>query len=180
MGNSLHDQLLKAGLVTTHQVRVAKTKKQKRQKNKNKQNEVNTIEESAKKAAKKEKVRVQKLNQQKKEKADRKANLAQIKQLIEKNPEPNKKPDVEFNFADGHKIKRLSVTALVQKKLTAGQVAIVAFIDEQYALVPREIADKIALRDQSYVIFCNELKTDDNDKNEDEYPDHQVPDDLIW
>ena len=85
-----------------------------------------------------------------------------------------------YNFTDGKNVKSLYVTSLEQKQLSAGVLSIVKQGD-QYEILPRPVADKIAERDQSRVILCQE-NTDVVLTEEEQgwYQDYEIPDDLMW
>lgn len=178
---SLQDQLLKAGLVD-------KKKAQKVQKDKHKQakvkrkNKVEAVDE-AKLAAEKahaEKVeRDRQLNQQRKLEAEQKAVTAQIRQLIEMNRQEKNAGDITYNFTDGSKVSHIYVDEKQQHQLSNGHLAIVR-LDEQYEVVPTAVTEKIALRDESYLVYCNRGKEETVVDEEDPYAEFQVPDDLMW
>ena len=85
-----------------------------------------------------------------------------------------------FNFTDGTKVKKLYVTSMDQKQLAAGNIAIVKQGD-QYEMLPRPIADKIAERDAARVIICSEAgATGLSSEEQDWYKDYEIPDDLMW
>jgi uncharacterized protein YaiL (DUF2058 family) len=77
-------------------------------------------------------------------------------------------------------VKKVYVTGLEQKQLSAGILAI-AKQGDQYEIVPRAVAEKIAERDTGRVILCD--RVDDVDLTEEEkdwYKDYEIPDDLMW
>jgi uncharacterized protein YaiL (DUF2058 family) len=120
------------------------------------------------------------LNQALNSKSQRKAINAQIKQLIETNKLEKGRGDIGFNFIDGKKVKKLYVTALEQKQLTAGTLSIVRQGD-QYEILPRQVADKIAERDSDRVIAHEEnQEVALTEEERDWYKDYEIPDDLMW
>jgi hypothetical protein len=66
----------------------------------------------------------------------------------------------------------------MQQQLIRGQLTIVKSAGE-YELVPRIIADKIALRDPGCVLVANAIAATDT-KDDDPYADYVIPDDLMW
>lgn len=178
---SLQDQLLKAGLVD-------KKKAQKVKKDKNKQarvkrkNKIETTDE-AKLAAEKaqaEKVeRDRQLNLQRKQEAEQKAVTAQIRQLIEMNRQEKNAGDITYNFTDGTTVSHIYVDERQQKQLSNGHLAIVR-LDGQYEIVPSSVSEKIALRDENYLVYSNRDKVDNEIDEDDPYAEFQVPDDLMW
>lgn len=178
MAKSLQEQLMGAGLVDKKKAKSIKQaqRKQKKQQPKGQvQADENKARLDAERQAKVERDRA--LNAQRKAEADAKAIAAQIKQLIETNKITPEKDDIGFQFADGKKIQKIYVSELLQNQLSKGQVSI-AKLGDSYHLVPNLVADKIAQRDESYVV---PLSVDSQEVDEDDpYKDYQIPDDLMW
>jgi len=81
--------------------------------------------------------------------------------------EPRGHGDIDFNFTDGNKVKKILVTTQQRSK--------------RYELVPSPIADKIAQRDADRMIDCrgsNEPELTEDEK--DWYKNFEIPDDLDW
>jgi len=180
MGNSLFDQLNKTGLVDKNKAKQAKkTKYQQAKKKKGKQ--VKTLSESevrARQAQAESAQRDRELNQQQKLADEKKAVAAQIRQLIEMNRVDVEEAEVAFNFVDGKNVQRIFVTEKLQEQLVRGRLAIVK-LGSDYNLVPAGVAEKIRLRDGSYVKHFDVSGLDETDKA-DPYAEFKVPDDLMW
>jgi len=179
LGNSLHDQLLKAGLVNEKQVN--KAKKAKQRKEKEQRHKKHKIEDEAtlkaRRAAAEAAQRDRELNRQRQLAAEQKAIAAQIRQLIETNRLSLEEGDIAYNFTDANKVRRIHVNASVHSGLSQGQLAIVKLAG-RYEVVPAGVAEKIKQRDESCVIVCNDhTEVEDED---DPYADFKVPDDLMW
>ncbi|MGH8433525.1 MAG: DUF2058 domain-containing protein [Pseudomonas sp.] len=179
MSMSLRDQLLKAGLVNQKQAKQVGKEKQKQKRLEHKgQIEVDDSQQRAALQAMAEKAaRDQELNRQQQEKAQKKAEAAQIKQLIEQSRLPKLTTEDYYNFVDDKKVKRLSVNNLMRDKLSRGSLAIVQH-GGGYEVIPREAALKIQERDPRRVILLN-TPTEAPDAD-DPYAAYQVPDDLMW
>lgn len=176
---SLSDQLLNAGLVDDRQVKKVKKQKHKQHKAKQK-NKTEIVNENQQQILKQQQEKVQRdraLNRQKVQEAENKAIVAQIKQLIELNQQEVGEDEVQYNFSDQNKIKRIHVSKTVHQHISQGKLAIVKLL-EVYYLVPAIIAEKVKTRDESYIIVhnLNEQQTD----GDEEYADYQIPDDLMW
>lgn len=182
MAGSLQDQLLNAGLADARKAKeLAKTKrKASRVARKAGVELVDENKAAAQKALAEKARRARELNEQRDADAARKAINAQIKQLIENNSIARSGGDVGFNFTDGTKIKKLYVTRMQQKQLSAGNLAI-ARLGDGHELVPAPVARKIAERDSGRVIFC-EAAGDSGltAEEQDWYKDYDIPDDLMW
>lgn len=182
MGNSLQDQLLKAGVANRKQA--VKAKKAINHKEKQKRSGTKVVDEAEQRAeeARLEKVaRDKALNQQKQAVADQKAVRAQIKQLVEMNL-VEERGDVEFRFTQGTTVKTIMVEESQRKALVAGRLAIVKLGDD-VALVASSVARKIAERDSSWIILCHDnddKNQDGSDDIDDAYAEFKVPDDLMW
>ena len=184
MGNSLFDQLNKTGLVDNNKAKQAKKEKH-RQAKKQKGRQAKPLPESKLRAQQVQAKKVQRdreLNLLRKQAAEKKAIAAQIKQLIEINrivaDEAESDAAIVFNFVDGKNVQRLYVSERIQEQLIRGRLAIVK-LEEAYNLVPAGVAEKIILRDPSYVIHRAAAAPVAGDVD-DPYADFQVPDDLTW
>jgi uncharacterized protein YaiL (DUF2058 family) len=178
---SLQDQLLKAGLVDKKKAQKVNKSKQKQAKVKRK-NKVETVDEAklAAEKARAEKVeRDRQLNLQRKQEAEQRAISAQIRQLIEMNRQGKGAGDIAYNFTDGSKVTHIYVDERQQKLLGNGHLAIVR-LDGNYEIVPTTVSEKIALRDESYLVYCNRGNEDTVVDEDDPYAEFQVPDDLMW
>ena len=179
MAISLKDQLLKAGLVDARKISTAVKEKHKQEKQQRK-HKIETIDETkanAQKAREEKAERDRQLNFERDEQLRHKAIIAQIKQLIEVSRLSRDGAEIAYNFTDGTKIKKILVTDEMLNQLSNGRLAIVKF-DEQYSVVPKSVAEKIKLRDASYVIVSNVLQQTDDAG--DPYAEYKIPDDLMW
>ncbi len=179
MSNSLHDQLMKAGLVDKKKVQAAKKSKHKqRAKAGNAPTDADDAKLRAQQARAEKAERDRELNRQRAEEAEKKAIAAQIRQLIDMNRIRNRDGEVAYNFTDQRTIKRIYVTEELMEQLSRGQLAIVTSND-QYELVPAKVAEKIRLRNEDIVVQYNEPQALEDDE-EDPYADYKIPDDLMW
>ena len=179
MSMSLRDQLLKAGLVNEKQVKQAEKQKQKQQRLEKKgQAEADKSSKlAAQKALAEKAARDQELNRLQQEKAQKKAEAAQIKQLIERSRLPKLNTEDYYNFVDDKKVKRLSVNDMMRDKLSRGSLAIVRHAGG-YEVIPREAALKIQQRDPARIVLLNTpSQAPDPD---DPSAAYQIPDDLMW
>ena len=178
MADSLADQLLKAGLVDGKKVKQVKKDRKKQQKRqfKSKDRLVDESKLAAQQALAEKAEKSRLLNQQRESELQAKAIAAQIKQLIEASA-VKREGDIAFNFVDEGRVRKIYVNGKIQDNLSRGNLAIVKLL-EAYELVPAPIAQKIAQRDGSYVLWVNE-KAEVVDEN-DPYADYKIPDDLMW
>ncbi|MDP5191877.1 DUF2058 domain-containing protein, partial [Rheinheimera baltica] len=116
------------------------------------------------------------LNQQKQAALQIKAIAAQVKQLIYVNT-IKALGDVAYNFTDSKLVKRLYVSKKQHDELSRGLLAIVKQ-DEQYFLVPANVAEKISQRQSDSIVVLN-VKQQQLDED-DPYADYKIPDDLMW
>ena len=180
MANSLHEQLMKAGLVDENKVN--KAKKAKQQKEKAQRHSKQKTEDEAARPARLAKARdaerARELNRKKNEETQRKAIAAQIRQLIEMNRLSLEDGEIAYNFSDAGKVQRVHVTERQHGQLSRGQLAIVK-LNDRYEVVPAGVAEKISLRAADSVIVHNQI-TESVDDADDPYADFKVPDDLMW
>lgn len=169
MAMSLQEQLLKAGLTNEKKAKKAKKSSKKTRELKR---EVKAAAEEKKEA---EQQKAKELNQKIQQEAQNKAIQAQIIQLIDMN-KLEVAGEISYNFTHGSTIKNIKVNDTVQKQLANGVLAIVSFQDD-YAVIPGVVAEKIALRDDSCIVSKAEQEVTDED---DPYADYVIPDDLMW
>ncbi|WP_199609955.1 DUF2058 domain-containing protein [Flocculibacter collagenilyticus] len=178
---SLADQLLKAGLTTKQKAKQANTAKRKQQKQQRKGNVA--VEDDLKKEieqakqAKLEKDR--ELAAQKKAELTAKENKAAVKQMVLQHHIKDSEGESVFNFTYDNKVKELKVTESLRNSLAAGTVGVCA-VDKEFYLLPAELIQRIATRDDS-VIACLHDQDDNQVLDEDDpYADYVIPDDLMW
>ena len=177
--SSLQEQLLKAGMVDEKKAKKLKKEQRKQAKQTPKGKvQVNEAQELAKQAQAEKSARDRELNLQRQQSANEKAIAAQVRQLVTTNLIDRNGGEIAYQFTDGKKIKKIYITALLQKQLSVGLIAIVK-LDEHYELVPAAVAEKISQRAVDVVLLKNQA-----DKNliaaDDPYADYQIPDDLMW
>ena len=177
MGNTLQDQLLKAGLVDKNKANKAskelrKQSRQQRNKNETAKPSAQQLKQQAKAAKDRE------LNLRREEARKQREIAVQIKQLVEshRHPRSNNEDDKPFFFNNKGKVKQMYVSAETHKLITTNKLVIVN-CNGVFELVPNEIAEKIRQRNPSLVIDLTEEKATSED---DPYAEYQVPDDLIW
>ncbi len=178
MGNSLQDQLLKAGLVDEQQVKQVRSSKRKQGKRSGgkARAEVEGRRRTQQAAAEKAR-RDSALNRQRQEEARRKAEANELRQLIHTNRIPRGEGDIAYSFLDGGNIKRICVTADQQGKLAKGNLAIVRQ-DTGFELVSPAIAERVQARDERLVVLLN--TPGGGGDEDDDYADYKIPDDLMW
>ncbi|AWL11746.1 uncharacterized protein HMF8227_01268 [Saliniradius amylolyticus] len=180
--SSLQDQLLQAGLTDKKQAQRVKQEQRKKHKAQRKQKvvEVDESKLAAQKALEEKKARDRELNAKNKAEAQKREVTAQIKQLIQSNAQPKDNGDIAFNFTDDSKVKQLHVNELTHKRLTNGKLAIVT-LEGTYQIVPMPVADKIAERDDSYVLHrADKVQENTGTEEDDWYAEYEIPDDLMW
>lgn len=178
---TLQEQLLKTGLVSAAKAKTVKTEKRKQEKLKLKNN-VEIIDEAKLLAEQTKAEHIEKdrlLNQQKSQEAEKKATVAQIKQLIDEHKQKQDPDGLAYNFTDGNKIKKLYVSETIRDNLIRGRLAIVKG-EKSYEVVSAEVAEKIRLRDASYILVLNQPIVKTTVVDDDPYSAYQIPDDLMW
>lgn len=178
---SLKDQLLKAGLTDKQSVKNARKPKKHAKKPKSERGQASASAALAEQALREKAATDRELNRQRQIDVEKKAQLAQIKQLIESSKLNREDSEIAYNFTFANKIKKIYVSPVQQKQLSLKQISIVGLDDENFELVPKVVANKIAQRDSSYIITSETAMDDPPESNEnDPYADYQIPDDLIW
>lgn len=175
---TLQEQMLKAGLVTSKKMaKVQRTAKKSRV-------QAREAREAVEENKKAQLERDKQLSEQQKQAALSKEYKAQVKQLIEMNRIVIARGDIGFNFTDNNLIKKIYVDKTTQAQLISGRLAIARLLaenntDNEYAIIPASVADKIAQRDANSIVLNSALSQEEQDE-EDPYADFKVPDDLMW
>lgn len=175
---TLQEQMLKAGLVTSKKMaKVQRTAKKSRV-------QAREAREAVEENKKAQLERDKQLSKQQKQAALSKEYKAQVKQLIEMNRIVIAKGNIDFNFTDNNLIKKVVVDKATQTQLINGRLAIARLVtnsngDSEYAIIPAVVADKIAQRDESYIVLNSALSEEVQDED-DPYADFKIPDDLMW
>ncbi|MBT5559143.1 MAG: DUF2058 domain-containing protein [Proteobacteria bacterium] len=184
---SLKDQLLKTGLTDKHSVKSTRKKKSPKLAKKARGTEYSEGVKLVGQAQREKAVRDTELNRVRQSKVEKKAQNAQIKQLIDTSKIDRADGELTYNFVFEGKVSTIHVTSDQQKQLTRDQICIVNNggdeTSRRFELVPKVVADKIAQRDERYVLInqtSNESSQDNSGIDDDPYADYQIPDDLIW
>lgn len=174
---TLQEQMLKAGLVNSKKLEKAKKSSKKSRIQAREAREA--VEVNKKAQLERDKA----LSAEQKQQVLSKELKAQVKQLIEMNRIEIKDGDIGYNFTDGTTVKKLYVDKVTQNQLTNGRLAIARCStmnnEEEYAIIPASVADKIALRDEHSIVL-NNILTQEAEDEDDPYADFVVPDDLMW
>lgn len=179
MGESLQDQLLKAGLVDKSKANKAKKqqKKQARQQ-RSTAGAAPAVDPQRQKELEEKAARDRELNERRNEARKQREIAAQVTQLLSRHRHPRSasEDDRPFYFDNKGKVKRMYVSPQTQGMITSGKLVIVNH-NGVFDLVPPEIAEKIRQRNPSLVI---DLPKETAPTEDDPYAEFQVPDDLMW
>ncbi|GEM75332.1 DUF2058 domain-containing protein [Vibrio sagamiensis] len=169
---TLQEQMLKAGLVNEKKLKKAKkgSKKSRVQAREVKA----AVEENKRQQLERDK----QLSEQQNIDRLNKEIQAQINQLIENNKIDLNDGDIKYNFTHGTLVKSLYVDSLIREQLIKGILAI-AIVEENYVVIPRPVANKIAQRNETIIIEQKEPEVGIPEED-DPYADFVVPDDLMW
>ncbi len=180
MGESLQDQLLRAGLVDKSKANKAKKqqKKQARQQRNAAGPAVSTVNQQRQSEEAEKAARDRELNQRRNEARKQREIAAQVTQLVSnhRHPRSNSEDDRPFYFQNKGKVKRMYVSAQTHEMITSGRLVIVNH-NGVFELVPPDIAEKIRQRNPGLVI---ELPEEQPKDASDPYAEYKVPDDLMW
>ena len=185
MAKSLQDPLLKTGLTDARQVKKIAREKYAAAKHNAGESAADAAKRLAQETQAARAERDREINRQKQEALARKAVAAQVRQLVEANRVERQGGELAYRFADGTQVQKIYVTALVQRQLARGQLAI-ARLDGKYELIPGEVAGRIRERDPAgefvnvLVLATTAGKNDAQPDADDPYAQFQIPDDLMW
>jgi len=184
MAKSLQEQLMGSGLVDKSKAKKIQKEKRKKRKQTPKNELLKEEQQKTELAEKQKQEKAEKdreLNRIKNTDKDKKAIKAQIIQLVQTNKIEPKDAEIGFQFVVNKVIKKLYVNDEQQTHLQRGRLAI-AQLDEEFYLVPKAVAEKLAQRDEAIVVYLLDTKTSSDDvlDEDDPYKDFVIPDDLMW
>ncbi len=182
MSKSLQDQLVKAGLVSTKQVKQANASKSKKNRHERHQ-KTPAIDQTRlgieRKIAEKEE-RDLALNRRRELEKKRREIESQIKQLVDESLIPEDGEGEPFHFNHRGRVKKVYVSDPVRRQLIKGQLAIV-ISEKRYRMVPADVAVKIKTRDESALVLLQDAGlASQNSEVDPAYAEFTIPDDLIW
>lgn len=178
MAKSLQEQLRQAGLA--NQKQMVKARKAKNTKEKMQRKGATVVDEAAELVKQRETEHLERdraLNLEKNQMAEARSVQAQIRQIVELNA-IGERGDIEYRFDHAGVIKTLLLTQEHRNALIRGALAIVGQ-DDQLSVVPAQAAQKIAERDDRWLVLLNQ-RDETSDTDDDEYAGFEVPDDLMW
>jgi uncharacterized protein YaiL (DUF2058 family) len=184
MGDSLRDQLLKAGLANESHLKKAKAgdRRQNRQANQQKRSGGGPAPQRestklAQDAIEQKKARDRELNRKLQSEREQQAAEAQARDMVVEREisRPQSEKDISFNFTHGGKIKHVYVNPDLHKQLTAGELAICR-TRGRYRLVPKGVAQKV----QPIAPYLVAYLSDGPAQEDPAYAEHPIPDDLMW
>lgn len=199
MGNSLRDELLKAGLVSEEQARNASRKARSgkaRHDARGAKRSKPARGQSGKRAAEAESgpapARSQhglRENRRRAERIARDASLAasagvpnaakarreRVEKLLSEHALKADRQDIPYHFVRGKRIKRIYVSAEQRKQLLDGDIVVVAVEGSHYLLATTAAQQLLELAPNAFVASVSANLTPDDDEGE--FP---VPDDISW
>ena len=190
MGESLADQLIKAGLVDKKKAESLKKAryKKRRQSNKSGQSQAqpSAVSEQAKQVQAEKLARDRELNRQRNERGEQRRIAIEINHIANMHKVDREGGEIAFNFVRNAKVRRLYVTEQQHKDIIAGRLFIVD-LHGRYEVVPKRAADQVRERDPRRIVSLDdgpeETPHDEpssENETDDPYADYKVPDDLMW
>ena len=100
--------------------------------------------------------------------------------MIKQHKVENTDGDIAYQFIDENKIKKVYINQQIYNALVSGSL-VVAKDQEQYAYLPKALAEKIDQKMQGFILVNNkDEKNDQTTDEEDPYAAYVIPDDLMW
>jgi uncharacterized protein len=179
MAKSLQEQLISSGLINKKKAKQIRAEQHKSGRQKRGSAVPKNTRQELGEPFRDSTERDRELNRQRQAKSERKALAAQIRQMVQANRlPPEEDGDTTFNFVVQGKVKKIHVSQTTRNRISSGTLAIVE-VDRRYNLVPSSLVEKLRKRSETCVVFHNEPRTGD-EMADDDYPEHKVPDDLVW
>lgn len=120
----------------------------------------------------------QKLNQEKQRILEEKTLKANIIQMIKQHQITGTDGDTTYQFIDQSKVKKIYISQSLYDQIVAGHV-VIARLEQSYALLPRQLADRIDAKMTGFMVVSN-TKSEDEVAEGDPYAAYVIPDDLMW
>ncbi|WP_448507101.1 DUF2058 domain-containing protein [Immundisolibacter sp.] len=174
--NQLQAQLLKAGLVKTDQIRKAA---QQTRDVARRSPAPDPAAEQLRQAQQRKADSDRAHNRQQQDQRERKAQAAQIRQLIESQRLDRSGGEAAYQFIEAGKIRKIHLHEAQRVQVVKGMLAVVRQ-GRNFELVPPATAHKIAERDPTLVLVLNVESKAQAQAAPDPYADYPVPDDLMW
>ncbi len=175
--NALQAQLLKVGLVDNKKAK--KLTKQAHHEQRLGLSDEAEIKANIEKAQQEKLAKDQALNLDKQKQLEEKALKASIIQMIKQHKITDFAGDVAYQFIDENKIKKVYLSQQVYNALVAGSL-VIAKDQDQYAYLPKALAEKIDQKMQGFILINNAEKNEQATDEEDPYAAYVIPDDLMW
>lgn len=177
--NALQAQLLKAGLVDAKKAK--KINKQTQHQQRMGQDEEATLKAELAQAQQEKIAKDQALNQERQRVLDEKALKANIEQMIQQHKIKDTQGDISYQFVD-ETIKKVYISQQVYNALVAGSLVIARTQNQDYAYLPRALAERIEQKMTGFIVNFNAQSQENNQQTdeEDPYADYVIPDDLMW
>ena len=177
MKNALQAQLLKAGLVDNKKAK--KLTKQAQHEHRTGQSDEAALKASIEQSKQDKLAKDQALNSEKQRVLEEKTLKANIVQMIQQHKVKDTAGDIAYQFIDENKIKKIYITQTAYNALVAGTL-VVAKEQDSYALLYRELAEKIEQRMTGFILFAKDDANNQSTDEEDPYAAYVIPDDLMW
>ncbi|MBJ9985231.1 DUF2058 domain-containing protein [Acinetobacter sp. S40] len=175
--NALQAQLLKAGLVDNKKAK--KLNKQTQHEQRTGQNNEAELKANIEKSKLEKLEKDQALNQEKQRQLEEKALKAAIIQMISQHKIKDVEGDIAYQFIDENKVKKVYISQTVYNALVSGSL-VIAKDQENYAYLPKALADKINQKMEGFILVNNAQKNEQTTDEEDPYAAYAIPDDLMW
>lgn len=137
------------------------------------------IKANIEKAQKEKLAKDQALNLEKQQQLEEKALKASIIQMIKQHKITDFAGDVAYQFIDENKVKKVYLSQQVYNALVTGSL-VIAKDQDQYAYLPKALAEKIDQKMQGFILINNAEKNEQTTDEEDPYAAYVIPDDLMW
>lgn len=176
MSDSLRDQLLKAGLADQQSVKKARTQKRKKRRRGEADEEQASASAAAAQREADRRARDRTLNRRRQEEREQQAREKAARSLVVER-EVAHDGDERFHFEHNGRIRPINVSGEQRRALAAGELAI-ARTRGRYRLIPANLVDRLR-QDAPFLLAWVATDSAAGDGS-DEYPDHPIPDDLMW
>ncbi len=176
MANSLQDQLLKAGLVSEAQVNRSNKQEHKSRKRGSGKRTGSEARAEARRRAQEKADKDRALNDGLEAERREKALRLQVRELILSSSQNDDKADTPYNVVKNGRIRRIYVTAQQREGLAAGRLA-VSSARGRHHVISAEVCERVRALLPDYFVYH---VTPEAPKENDEYAEYQVPDDLTW
>lgn len=192
MGNSLRDQLIKAGLAEQEPAgrrapkakpQAQKTRRPSRAKSAGRKPPAAAVDPALERERRElramEQARIREEKQAQEAAREKQQRRERVRDFLLEHQHNDSSGDIPYNFQAGSRIRRLYVTAAQRDALLAGRLRIAVLGKRDFLIEPPQAEQAQSMDAELYIHDASQVD-EGGPAEDDPYKDYAVPDDLMW